>query len=63
MNPLSLPHVYELFAAVSKNSLMVNVLPTYLSAHLLSPPKAENNFNQDTIDFLQTLFHNYKNKT
>lgn len=53
----------QMFTAVSKSFLMMNVLPTHLSAHLLSPPKAENNLNQDTIDFLQILFHNYKNKT
>lgn len=53
----------QLFAAVSKSFLMMNVLPTQLSAHLLSPPKADNNFTQDTINFLQILFHNYKNKT
>lgn len=53
----------QMFTAASKSFLMMNVLPTQLSAHLLSPPKAENNFNQDTIDFLQILFHSYKNKT
>lgn len=53
----------QMFTAVSKSFLMMNILPTQLSAHLLSPPKAENNFNQDTIDFLQILFHSYKNKT
>lgn len=55
--------VNQLFAAVSKSFLMMNVLLTHLSAHLSSPPRADNNLSQDTTDFLQILFHNYKNKT